>query len=170
MAQKKWSRVPSLVLGERRAEENEDILCGEWTEQTDWVSSTQRAPSAVSSGDSFHCADMCGESSMLGTRQAAVSYRDDGLNMIEWMGGGGRDCGNNVSRLLQTPPNFFYFCIGCFVISPELFLLQSAIILRSSSASDNFIEHTFFTMFSPFYSEISAQTASCGLWEYHIIG
>lgn len=83
---------------------------------------------------------------------------------------GGRDCGNNVSRLLQTPPNFLYFCIGCFVISPELFLLQSAIILRSSSASDNFIEHTFFTMFSPFYSEISAQTASCGLREYHIIG
>lgn len=104
-----------MVLGERRAEENDDRLCREWTEQTDQASSTQRAPSAVSSGDSFHCADMCGKRSMLGTRQAAVSHSDDGLNMIEWMGG---DCGNNVSRLLQTPPHFLYFCVGYFVISP----------------------------------------------------
>lgn len=64
-----------------------DRLCGEWTEQIDRLSSTKRAPSAVSSGDSFHCADMCGERSMLGTRQAAVSHCDDGLNMIEWGGG-----------------------------------------------------------------------------------
>lgn len=72
-----------MVLGERRAEKNDDRLRGEWTKQTDRGSSTQRAPSAVSSGDSFHCADMCGERSMLGTRQAAVSQRDDGLNMKE---------------------------------------------------------------------------------------
>lgn len=78
-----------MVLGERRAEENDDRSCGEWTEQTDRASSTQRAPSAVSSGDSFHCADMCKERSMLGTSQGAVSNCDDGLNMIEWMGGWG---------------------------------------------------------------------------------
>lgn len=68
--------------------EGNDRLCEEWTEQTDRASSTQRAPSAVSSGDSFHCVDMCGERSMLGTRQAAVSHRDDSMNMIEGMGVG----------------------------------------------------------------------------------
>lgn len=33
-------------------------------------------------------------------------------------GGVGWGCGNNVSRLLQTPPHFLYFCVGWFVISP----------------------------------------------------
>lgn len=81
-----------MVLGERRAEKNDDRLRGEWTEQTERASSTQRAPSAVSSGDSFHHADMCGERSMLGTHQAAVSRRDDGLNM-KGGGCGGRTVG-----------------------------------------------------------------------------
>lgn len=48
-----------MVLGEKTEKENDDRLYGEWDERIDQPSSTQRAPSAVSSGDSFNCADMC---------------------------------------------------------------------------------------------------------------
>lgn len=48
-----------MVLGEKTEKENDDRLYGERAERTDQASRTQRAPSAVSSGDSFDCADMC---------------------------------------------------------------------------------------------------------------
>lgn len=47
-----------MVLGEKTEKENDDRLHREWAERMDQASRTQRAPSAVSSGDSFNCTDM----------------------------------------------------------------------------------------------------------------
>lgn len=96
-----------MVLGERKANENDDRLCEEWTEQADRASSTQRAPSAVSSGDLFCCLDVCVEKSMLGKRQAGWREYD----RVDGVGG-------NLSRLPQAAPHFLYFCIACLVTPP----------------------------------------------------